>query len=146
MNNTSKFEIIADEVCTFSKLDRSLLFIKSRKTSVVGQRQIFHYISKLITSAPLSEIGKFDDLNYDHVTVRNSCIQVSNRIQTEPAYSATLVDLIQIINDKINEEIEIERSKQPPVEFFIMQNKAFEMVLNCRTLDELNNILKLKFI
>jgi len=84
---------IQEVVCSQLKLERKLLFSKSRKREIVQARQIAMYLAKKHTEYSLSRIGEVLGKK-DHATVLHACKTVKNQMDYDKTFSG-LVNLIE---------------------------------------------------
>ncbi len=89
--HTVNFEMIADRVSTFYKIDPDELFTRSRKREINDARQLVMYMTKKHTSLPLTAIGA--RLSRDHSTVLHAVRNIENRLATEAQLRADLCEI-----------------------------------------------------
>jgi len=75
------FEVIAEVVADYYKLDTDLLFSKSRKREISDARQLLMYLAKNMTQLSSTNIGQ--RLSRNHATVLHACKQVEQRMGLE---------------------------------------------------------------
>ncbi|MDE6145182.1 MAG: chromosomal replication initiator protein DnaA [Muribaculaceae bacterium] len=82
------FEMIAEQVSSYYKIESDALFTKSRRREINDARQMVMYITKKLTSLPLTSIGA--RLSRTHATVLHAVHNIENRLATEPQLRADL--------------------------------------------------------
>lgn len=82
------FEMIADRVSSFYKIEPDALFTKSRRREINDARQLVMYMTKKLTSLPLTSIGS--RLSRTHATVLHAVRNIENRLATEPQLRSDL--------------------------------------------------------
>lgn len=75
------FEMIAQEVSNFYKIEADQLFTKSRKREISDARQMVMYMAKKHAKMPLTAIGT--RLSRSHATVLYACKNIEDRLQLE---------------------------------------------------------------
>lgn len=78
---TINFEMIAQEVSNFYKIDPDQLFTKSRKREISDARQMVMYLAKKHAKMPYTAIGT--RLSRSHATVLYACNNIEDRLQLE---------------------------------------------------------------
>lgn len=86
--HTINFEMIAEQVSSYYKIEQDVLYTKSRRRDVSDVRQIIMYMTKKMTSLPLASIGA--RLSRTHATVLHAVHSIENRLATEPQLRADL--------------------------------------------------------
>ncbi len=82
------FEMIAEQVSSYYKVDCDSLFTPSRRREINDARQMVMYITKKLTQLPLTSIGA--RLSRTHATVLHAVRNIENRLATEPQLRADL--------------------------------------------------------
>lgn len=85
-------EYIVNVVCEYFGIPIDLLSSSSRKQQVVQARQVAMYISKKYSSVSLTSIGQQCGKK-DHATVSHACKTISDRLETDKQFKATLADI-----------------------------------------------------
>ena len=80
--HTINFEMIADQVSSYYKIESDALFTKSRRREINDARQMVMYMAKKLTQLSLTAIGVRLDRN--HATVIHAVKNIENRLATEP--------------------------------------------------------------
>lgn len=105
---TDLLEFCVQRVCSHYKVSRKALFARTRVERVVMARQTAIYLMNKHFSVQRKYIAAY--FEFDHTTIRHSLIAVNNRIDTEEAYKAEilrLMDNLKLSNDSI---IELKKS------------------------------------
>ncbi|MDD2525736.1 MAG: chromosomal replication initiator protein DnaA, partial [Bacteroidales bacterium] len=87
---------IQEVVCSQLKLERKLLFTKSRKREIVQARQIAMYLAKKHTEYSLSRIGEILGKK-DHATVLHACKTVKNQMEYDKSFSGLVNEIEQTL-------------------------------------------------
>lgn len=87
---------IQEVVCSQLKLERKLLFSKSRKREIVQARQIAMYLAKKHTEYSLSRIGEVLGRK-DHATVLHACKTVKNQMDYDKSFSGLVNQIEQTL-------------------------------------------------
>lgn len=82
------FEMIAEQVSSYYKVEADALFTPSRRREINDARQMVMYVTKKLTSLPLTAIGA--RLSRTHATVLHAVRNIENRLATEPQLRADL--------------------------------------------------------
>lgn len=82
------FEVIADEVCSFYKIDQDLLYTKTRKREVSDARQVVMYLAKKMAKMTIVGIGH--KLDRTHATVNHACKTIENRLPIDKQLQSEL--------------------------------------------------------
>lgn len=80
--HTVNFEMIAEQVCAYYKIESDQLFTTSRKRDINDARQLVMYMTKKLTNLPLTAIGS--RLSRTHATVLHACGCIETRLAMEP--------------------------------------------------------------
>ena len=78
------FEMIAETVSRYYKIDLELLYGKTRKREVSDARQLVMYLTKKSTQMSSTNIGL--KLSRDHATVLHACKQIEQRLSIEKKF------------------------------------------------------------
>ncbi|MCC8114104.1 MAG: chromosomal replication initiator protein DnaA [Bacteroidales bacterium] len=89
------FEVIADEVCTFYKIDPDMLFTKTRKREVSDARQVVMYLAKKMAKMTIVGIGH--KLDRTHATVNYACKQIEDRLPIDKQLQQEITTIQQAI-------------------------------------------------
>lgn len=89
--HTINFEMIAEQVSAYYKINSEDLFTRSRKREINDARQLVMYMTKKHTSLPLTAIGA--RLSRDHSTVLHAVHNIENRLATEAQLRADLCEI-----------------------------------------------------
>ncbi len=87
--HTINFEMIAEQVSSYYKIESDVLFTKSRRRDISDARQIIMYMTKKLTTLPLASIGA--RLSRTHATVLHAVHAIENRLATEPQLRSDLM-------------------------------------------------------
>lgn len=94
--------LITEVVCEHYNLSRGAITCESREGRLVEARHIIFYLTKNITTAAVTKIGRLFRRN--HGTVVNALKNVSNRMETERAFK----DLVEALRAKCIKRLEQE--------------------------------------
>lgn len=86
--HTVNFEMIAEQVSSYYKIESDELFTPTRRREINDARQLVMYMTKKMTQLPLSSIGA--RLSRTHATVLHAVRNIENRLATEPQLRADL--------------------------------------------------------
>lgn len=89
--HTVNFEIIAQQVSAYYNIDPDALFTRSRKREINDARQMVMYVTKKLTTLPLTAIGA--RLSRSHATVLHAVNNIENRLSTESTLRADLCEI-----------------------------------------------------
>ena len=92
-------ESIRKIVCEYLKIDEALLDSPKRTRDVAQARQIAMYLCKRHTKSPLSAIGAAIG-GKNHATVLHACKAVSNLMETDKVFLATIEKLDRLVQSK----------------------------------------------
>lgn len=90
-SHTVNFEIIAQQVSAYYNIDPDALFTRSRKREINDARQMVMYVTKKLTTLPLTAIGA--RLSRSHATVLHAVNNIENRLSTESTLRADLCEI-----------------------------------------------------
>lgn len=93
---TLTIEDIRDTTCQQFNLSVNDILTKSRQREVVEARQIAMFLSKKLTKAPLSSIGKTIG-GRNHSTVVYACKRVEDLIETDKQYKKIVEDIEKLL-------------------------------------------------
>lgn len=85
-------EYIVNVVCEYFGISIDQIASSSRKQQVVQARQVAMYLSKKHSSESLTSIG-MQCGKKDHATVHHACKTISDRLETDKQFKATLADI-----------------------------------------------------
>lgn len=91
-NRTITIDKIKNIVCSHFNMAHEVLISKSRKREIVQARQMAMYLAKFNTRESLQSIGK-NIGKRDHATVLHACKTVTNLLDTDKEFKATLKEL-----------------------------------------------------
>ena len=101
--NTVTTDLIQSLVCKFYKISKTEMLSARRSRYLVRPRQIAIYLTKILTSKSLPEIGR-DFSNRDHTTVIHSIKTIENLKKNDPELCNNIDTLKnQILYNKLNE-------------------------------------------
>lgn len=98
IQNSPMVEIIIDEVCGHTHLEREEILCKSRTQRLSSARQLLCYVVREVTGLSFPKVGRM--VNRDHATVIHSYNLTTKRMASA-AYAAYVQALIGRINERI---------------------------------------------
>ncbi|MBQ0081864.1 MAG: chromosomal replication initiator protein DnaA [Paludibacteraceae bacterium] len=94
----NKMQRIYSVVCAHYKVDTDTLISKARSHTISEARQVAMYLARTKTDISLASIGSLMGKR-DHTTVLYSCRNVSNLMDTNPAFAELIHKFERIVNE-----------------------------------------------
>ncbi len=91
-------DVIISEVSRYFGFDESVIRGPSRSRQIVNARNIAMYLIRNITGLSTIEIGKI--FGRDHTTALHSLDQVTDKLESDAAYSQSIKDITLNINSR----------------------------------------------
>ena len=90
-------DVVVDTICKYFKLNREIIYAKTRKREYAQARQIAMYLSKKYLNIPLSRIGQ-QIAGRDHSTVIYSCHKVQDLMAVDKAFKADVESIEELLH------------------------------------------------
>ena len=90
---------IIEQICTYFKVDDSVIRGTSRTADVANARQIAMYLIRRMTNLPTTTIGKYFG-DRDHTTVMHSLDKVESKIKGDSEFASMIKEITTNINSK----------------------------------------------